>query len=63
MVLVVVGVRPDTGLAAAAGAKLGAKRAIAVDRQMHNSLPDVFGGGDCVVTLTGCPPIPAPKAA
>jgi NADPH-dependent 2,4-dienoyl-CoA reductase/sulfur reductase-like enzyme len=50
MVLVVVGVRPDTGLAAAAGAKLGVKGAIAVDRQMRTSLPDVFAGGDCVVT-------------
>src|ERR1039458_668878 len=50
MVLVVVGVRPDTGLAAAAGAKLGVKGAIAVDRQMRTSPPDVFAGGDCVVT-------------
>jgi NADPH-dependent 2,4-dienoyl-CoA reductase/sulfur reductase-like enzyme len=50
MVLVVVGVRPDTGVAAAAGADLGARGAIAVDRQMRTSLPDVFAAGDCVVT-------------
>jgi NADPH-dependent 2,4-dienoyl-CoA reductase/sulfur reductase-like enzyme len=50
MVLVVVGVRPDTELAATAGAKLGFKGAIAVDRQMNTSLPDVYAGGDCVVT-------------
>ena len=50
MVLVVVGVRPDTGLAASAGAALGFKNAIAVDRQMRTSLPDVFAAGDCVIT-------------
>jgi NADPH-dependent 2,4-dienoyl-CoA reductase/sulfur reductase-like enzyme len=50
MVLVVVGVRPDSDLAAAAGAELGIKRAISVDREMHTNLPDVFAAGDCVVT-------------
>jgi NADPH-dependent 2,4-dienoyl-CoA reductase/sulfur reductase-like enzyme len=50
MVLVVVGVRPDTGLAASAGAALGVKNAIAVDRQMRTNLPDVFAAGDCVIT-------------
>jgi NADPH-dependent 2,4-dienoyl-CoA reductase/sulfur reductase-like enzyme len=50
MVLVVVGVRPDTALAAAAGARLGAKGAIAVDRRMRTSLPDVLAAGDCVIT-------------
>jgi NADPH-dependent 2,4-dienoyl-CoA reductase/sulfur reductase-like enzyme len=50
VVLVVVGVRPDTELAAAAGAVLGAKGAIAVDRLMRTSLPDVFAAGDCAVT-------------
>jgi NADPH-dependent 2,4-dienoyl-CoA reductase/sulfur reductase-like enzyme len=50
MVLVVVGVRPDTSLCAAAGATLGARGAIAVDRGMRTSLPDVFAAGDCVIT-------------
>jgi NADPH-dependent 2,4-dienoyl-CoA reductase/sulfur reductase-like enzyme len=50
MVLVVVGVRPDTGLAAAAGARLGPRGTIGVDRQMRTSLPDVFAAGDCVTT-------------
>ncbi len=50
IVLVVVGVRPDTGLAAEAGADLGIRKAIAVDRRMRTSLPDVFAAGDCVVT-------------
>ena len=50
LVLVVVGVRPDTELAAAAGAKLGVRGAISVDRQMRTDLKDVFAAGDCVVT-------------
>ena len=50
MVLVVVGVRPDTSLAAEAGATLGFKGAIAVDEAMRTNLPDVFAAGDCVVT-------------
>ncbi len=50
MVLVVVGVRPDTTLAASAGAALGARSAIAVDRGMRTNLPDVYAAGDCVVT-------------
>ena len=50
MVLVVVGVRPEVSLAAAAGAALGARGAIAVDRRMRTSLPDVYAAGDCVIT-------------
>ena len=50
MVLVVVGVRPDTELAAAAGAKLGLRSAIEVDASMRTNLPGVFAAGDCVVT-------------
>ena len=50
MVLLVVGVRPETTLAAGAGAALGVKGAIAVDTQMRTNLPDVFAAGDCVIT-------------
>ena len=50
VVLVSVGVRPDTELAAAAGAELGVRGAIAVDRQMRTNLPDVLAAGDCVTT-------------
>jgi len=50
VVLVVVGVRPDSDLAATAGAQLGIKNAIVVDRGMRTNLPDVFAAGDCVVT-------------
>jgi NADPH-dependent 2,4-dienoyl-CoA reductase/sulfur reductase-like enzyme len=50
MVLVVVGVRPETALAADAGATLGVKGAIAVDPLMRTGLPDIFAAGDCVIT-------------
>jgi NADPH-dependent 2,4-dienoyl-CoA reductase/sulfur reductase-like enzyme len=50
MVLVVVGVRPETALAADAGATLGSKGAIAVDPMMRTGLPDIFAAGDCVIT-------------
>ena len=50
LVLVVVGVRPDTDLAKSAGAQLGARGAIAVDPMMRTGLPDVYAAGDCVIT-------------
>jgi NADPH-dependent 2,4-dienoyl-CoA reductase/sulfur reductase-like enzyme len=50
MVLVVVGVRPETALATDAGMALGVKGAIAVDPGMRTSLLDVFAAGDCVIT-------------
>ena len=50
MVLVVVGVRPETALAADAGAALGSKGAVAVDPMMRTGLPDIFAAGDCVIT-------------
>ena len=50
MVLVVVGVRPETSLAVAAGASLGARGAISVDRMMRTGLTDIFAAGDCVIT-------------
>jgi NADPH-dependent 2,4-dienoyl-CoA reductase/sulfur reductase-like enzyme len=50
MVLAVAGVRPETALAAEAGATLGVRGAIAVDPGMRTGLPDVFAAGDCVIT-------------
>jgi NADPH-dependent 2,4-dienoyl-CoA reductase/sulfur reductase-like enzyme len=50
MILVSTGVRPDTTLAEAAGATTGYRNAIAVDRAMRTSLPDIFAAGDCVIT-------------
>jgi pyruvate/2-oxoglutarate dehydrogenase complex dihydrolipoamide dehydrogenase (E3) component len=53
LVLVVTGVRPDTELAAAAGATLGVRGAIQVDRAMQTGLSDVLAAGDCVITHHG----------
>jgi NADPH-dependent 2,4-dienoyl-CoA reductase/sulfur reductase-like enzyme len=50
LVLVVVGVRPDTKLARTAGVDLGVRGAIAVDRSMRTNVPHVWAAGDCVVT-------------
>ncbi len=50
LVLVVVGVAPDSDLAAAAGAELGVKGAIAVDDRLRTSLPNVYAAGDCALT-------------
>lgn len=50
VVLVVVGVRPNTGLLTAAGASIGAGGAVVVDAQMRTGLPHVWAAGDGVVT-------------
>jgi len=50
LVLVVAGVRPETGLAVSAGADLGPRGAIQVDRAMRTGLPAVYAAGDCVIT-------------
>jgi NADPH-dependent 2,4-dienoyl-CoA reductase/sulfur reductase-like enzyme len=50
LVLVVVGVRPDTALAQTAGVELGARGAVRVDRTMATSIPGVWAAGDCAQT-------------
>jgi NADPH-dependent 2,4-dienoyl-CoA reductase/sulfur reductase-like enzyme len=50
MVLVSVGVRPETTLLVEAGAETGVRGAVCVDEEMRTGLPDVFAAGDCVVT-------------
>ncbi|OMH25325.1 CoA-disulfide reductase [Tersicoccus phoenicis] len=50
VVLVVVGVRPDTDLLVAAGATTGPRGAVLVDPAMSTGLPGVWAAGDCVVT-------------
>ena len=47
MVLVAVGIQPNSELAAEAGLALGPKRAIAVDKGLHTSAEDIFAAGDC----------------
>lgn len=50
LVLVVVGVRPNTALLTAAGAATGAGGAVVVDDRMRTGLPHVWAAGDGVVT-------------
>ncbi|MFA6223899.1 MAG: FAD-dependent oxidoreductase [Desulfomonilaceae bacterium] len=47
LVLVSVGVTPNSELASDAGLKLGPKKSIAVDRKLMTSDPDIFSAGDC----------------
>jgi NADPH-dependent 2,4-dienoyl-CoA reductase/sulfur reductase-like enzyme/rhodanese-related sulfurtransferase len=48
LVIVAIGVRPNTGLAADAGLDIGPTRAIAVNEHLQTSDPDIYAGGDCV---------------
>ncbi len=50
LVLVVVGVHPDTDLLVRAGARTGPGGAVIVDETMSTGLPHVWAAGDCVVT-------------
>ncbi len=50
MVLVAVGVKPNTQLAVKAGLKTGAKGALLVNRRMETALPNTFAAGDYVET-------------
>ncbi|MGH8940426.1 MAG: FAD-dependent oxidoreductase, partial [Actinomycetes bacterium] len=50
LVLVVVGVAPDTELARTAGVTLGVRGSVVVDDHMRTGVPDVFAAGDCVHT-------------
>jgi NADPH-dependent 2,4-dienoyl-CoA reductase/sulfur reductase-like enzyme len=47
MVLVSVGVRPNSELAESARLALGPGRSIAVDRMLRTSNPDIYAAGDC----------------
>ncbi|MDQ7784379.1 MAG: FAD-dependent oxidoreductase [Desulfomonilaceae bacterium] len=47
MVLAGIGVVPNSELAADAGLELGPKNAIAVDKSLRTSDPDIFAAGDC----------------
>lgn len=44
----VIGVRPEVGLAKAAGLELGPRGGIQVDEQMRTSDPHIFAVGDAV---------------
>jgi len=48
MVILAIGVRPNTELAAEAGLTIGPTRAVAVNEYLQTSDPDIYAGGDCV---------------
>jgi len=48
VVILGIGVRPDTALAQAAGLSIGSRGGILVDDQMRTSNPDIFAVGDAV---------------
>jgi NADPH-dependent 2,4-dienoyl-CoA reductase/sulfur reductase-like enzyme/rhodanese-related sulfurtransferase len=48
IVILAIGVRPDTTLAKTAGLEIGERGGIRVDDQMHTSDPDIFAVGDAV---------------
>ena len=50
VVLVVVGVRPDSRLGERAGITTGARGALQVNRRMETNLPTIYAAGDCAVT-------------
>ena len=52
LVILAVGIRPETGLARAMGVALGAGGAIEVDESMRTSLPDVYACGDCAENVS-----------
>ena len=47
MVLMSVGIVPNSEMAAEAGLELGPSNAIAVDKTLRTSDPDIFAAGDC----------------
>jgi NADPH-dependent 2,4-dienoyl-CoA reductase/sulfur reductase-like enzyme len=50
LVLIAVGVEPQTEVAKNVGITLGLRQAIRVTRAMETNVPDIFAAGDCVET-------------
>jgi NADPH-dependent 2,4-dienoyl-CoA reductase/sulfur reductase-like enzyme len=50
LVLVAVGVQPQTEVAQSAGVALGVRHAIHVSRSMETNVADIYAAGDCVET-------------
>ena len=48
LVVIAVGVTPNTEIAAACGIELGVSNAIRVDNRMQTSMKDIYAAGDCV---------------
>jgi len=47
LVVVAIGIQPNSRLAADAGLQLGPAQSIAVDRQLRTSSPNIYAAGDC----------------
>ena len=54
MVLLAIGVTPDTHLAKEAGLELGIRGSIAVNERMETSVPDIYAVGDAVEVTLFC---------
>lgn len=52
MVILAIGVRPNTKLAKEIGVKIGTTGAIAVNNKMQTNLPDVYAVGDCAESFS-----------
>lgn len=50
LVILAIGVTPNTEIAASAGVELGARGAIRVDARMRTNVPDIYAAGDCACT-------------
>ena len=48
MVVLAIGVTPDTALAKEAGLELGIKGSIVVNDRMETSVPDIYAAGDAI---------------
>ena len=53
MVILAIGVSPDSGLAKAAGLEVGVRGSILVDRHMRTSDADIYAVGDAVQVENG----------
>jgi NADPH-dependent 2,4-dienoyl-CoA reductase/sulfur reductase-like enzyme/rhodanese-related sulfurtransferase len=51
LVILAIGVRPNTELAVDAGLKIGVTGAISVNEYLQTSDPEIYAGGDCVENL------------
>lgn len=47
LVILAIGVRPNSEIAEACGIELGKKKAVKVNRNMETNLPDIYAAGDC----------------
>lgn len=51
MVILSIGIRPNTKLAQEAGIEIGTARAIKVNERMETNIPDVYAIGDCAESI------------